>query len=217
VIAGLLAGIATAVAVLAGAVLLLPEPSGTVDASPSPTAVATATPGPSTSVAASSLPSASTSPSVEASIGTTAFHVGEKAPDLTVPQLGGGTVSLAALAGHPVWVNFMQTTCPPCVDECPVMSGFAARYASTGLVVVAIDVREDEGAIASFVQSVNASFPVGLDATGSAATAWDAVALPVHFWIDRDGIIRAGALGGIGPDAMATNLQVILPDVTVTP
>ena len=52
-----------------------------------------------------------------------------------------------------MWVNFMQTTCPPCVDEFPVMSGFAARYAATGLVVVAVDVREDEGTVAAFVQS----------------------------------------------------------------
>src|SRR4029077_18285738 len=117
----------------------------------------------------------------------------------------------------PVWVNFMQTTCPPCVDEFPLMNGFAARYASANLVVVAIDVREDGSTVAAFVQSLKTTFPVGLDSTGDAATAWDAVALPVHFWIDGGGIVRAGALGGIGPDVMARNLQTILPGVTVTP
>ncbi len=132
-IAGLLAGIVTAIIIIVGAVLLLPEPPATVDASP--TAVASQSAEPTELVTASSLPA----------------------------------------------------------------------------------VREDEGTVASFVQSVNASFPVGLDTTGSTAQAWDAVALPVHFWIDRDGIIRAGALGRIGPDAVATNLQVIVPDTTVTP
>lgn len=213
VVAGLLTGIVTALVLLLAAVLLLPGPSGTAAQSPTPgvtaTASAVATPTPGVTVG----PSAS----VAASIGTTNFHVGQPAPALAVPQLGGGQISLASLRGKPVWVNFMQTTCPPCIDEFPLMSGFAARYADAGLVVVAIDVREDEGLVASFVQSLNARFPVGLDANGTNAQAWDAVALPVHFWIDRDGIIRAGALGGIGPDVMATNLQTILPGVTVTP
>lgn len=211
VLAGLGAGIGTALVVILGAVLLLPEPSDS--------SVASASPGTSPSVAPTASAGGSAGPSgtVVASIGTTSFHVGEAAPALAVPQLGGGQISLASLAGKPVWVNFMQTTCPPCVDEFPIMSGFAARYADSNLVVVAIDVREDEGAVAAFVQSLNARFPVGLDTDGNAAQAWDAVALPVHFWIDRGGIIRAGALGGIGPDIMAQNLQTILPGVTVTP
>ena len=211
-IAGLLAGVGTALVLLVVAVLVLPEPVDTATASPTPGSTPSAAPSPSSS------PSVGPSASVTASIGTARFHVGERAPGLAIPQLGGGEINLASLSGHPVWVNFMQTICPPCVDEFPLMDGFAGRYEdSTGLVVIAVDVREDEGLVASFVESLNSRFPVGLDVDGKAAVAWDAVALPVHFWIDRDGIIRAGALGGIGPDIMATNLQTILPGVTVTP
>lgn len=201
-----------AVAVLAAAVIFLPDPApGFAGSSPTPDASATLQP------TGTAQATAGGPPTPAASIATTGFHVGEHAPNLKVAQLGGGQVDLANLAGHPVWVNFMQTTCPPCVDEFPLMNGFAVRYSSSGLVVVAIDVREDEGVVAAFAQSLNTQFPVGLDADGAAAKAWDAVALPIHFWVDRDGIIRAGALGGIGPDIMATNLQTILPGVTVTP
>lgn len=198
-----------AVAILVGAVLLVPDPGLSAAGTPSP-APATATPPPPESTPG---PTAS----VKVTVGTAAFHVGEAAPSLSVPQLGGGQVVLANLKGRPVWLNFMQTTCPPCIDEFPLMNGFAARYADAGLVVIAIDVREDDGLVASFVSSLNALFPIGLDRDGTAAQAWDAVALPVHFWIDRDGIIRAGALGGIGPDVMAQNLATILPGVDVTP
>src|SRR5439155_18833270 len=52
------------------------------------------------------------------------FHVGEPAPPLTLPLLGGGSVDLASLKGKPVWLNFMATYCPPCRDEFPVMSAF---------------------------------------------------------------------------------------------
>jgi len=114
-------------------------------------------------------------------------------------------------------VNFMGTNCPPCVDEIPIMSRFSNRHADDGLVVIAVDVKEDEGVVAAFAEQLGATFPLGLDSDGSAATRWDAVALPAHFWIDKDGVVRDGALGGIGPDIMARGLRTILPGVDVQP
>jgi len=139
------------------------------------------------------------------------------APALAMPKVGGGTIDLASMSGKAVWVNFMQTTCPPCVDEFPIVSGFAARYAEKGLVVVAVDIREHEGTVAAFAKRLSATFPVGLDADGAAQQAWGAYGLPVHFWIDKAGIVRDGALGGIGADVMARGVASILPGITVTP
>lgn len=221
--AGLLAGVLVAVLALGGIVALAPEPGAAATPLPQPSvALPGRSPSPSagSSAPASADPSASASvvPSASASGGSGAlFHIGEPAPPLVVPQVGGGTIDLANLRGTPVWVNFMGTYCPPCVDEFPLMNGFAARYAEDGLVILAIDVKEDEGTVAAFAQSLEATFPLGLDTDGSAQAAWDAIALPVHFWIDRDGIIRDGALGGIGPDIMARGVRAILPGVDVTP
>lgn len=134
-----------------------------------------------------------------------------------MPQVGGGTIDLANLKGQPVWVNFMATNCPPCVDEFPLMNGFAARYGDDGLVILAIDVKEEEGTVAAFANELDATFPMGLDTDGAAQAAWDATALPVHFWVDTDGVVRDGAQGGIGSDIMARGVGTILPDVEVTP
>jgi len=111
----------------------------------------------------------------------------------------------------------MASWCPPCRDELPIMNGYAARYADTGLVVLAIDVREDEAVVDAFIRELNVTFPVGLDSDGTAQSDWGAFALPVHYWIDAEGIVRDGALGGIGPDVMAEGLESILPGVEVTP
>jgi thiol-disulfide isomerase/thioredoxin len=177
------------------------------------------------SASASVAPPASGSPSASpfapsgspGGSGQTGFHVGEPAPALVLSQLGGGTIDLTMLRGKAVWVNFMQTTCPECVDEFPRMNSFKARYSDKGLIVVAVDIREDEGTVASFANRLGATFPIGLDTDGKAQQAWATYALPIHFWIDRDGIVRAGALGGIGADVMAENLRKILPGVTITP
>ena len=215
ILAGLLSGILVAALVLGGIFVLAPEGTAVMPTpSPVPSPSATAV-SPSASPTAS--PDASASPSASASGAAALFGIGEPAPALVVPQLGGTTIDLADLKGKPVWINFMATWCPPCQDEIPLMNGFAARYAADGLVVIAVDVKEDEGTVAAFAESLGSTLPMGLDTTGSAAETWDALALPVHFWIDADGIVRDGALGGIGPDIMARGLQSILPGVTVTP
>jgi thiol-disulfide isomerase/thioredoxin len=211
IVAGLLAGVLAAALVVFAIVVLAPDPapvSPARTASPRPTASPSPSPTP---VASAASPAASDSAAAEN------FHVGEMAPTLRIPQVGGGTVDLAALRGRPVWVNFMGTYCPPCRDEFPVMNGFAARYASTNLVVIAVDVREPETTADDFARTLGATFPIGLDTDGSAQTAWGAIVLPVHFWIDASGVIREGALGGIGPDLMAHGLSTILPGVNVTP
>ncbi len=240
IIFGLLAGIAVAGlgigAILAFAPIGSPSPSQTpvpsfafASPSASPTLAPTPPPAPTVEPSASSsapaasgsvLPSAAGSASTgpSGSAGAALFHVGEPAPPLIVAQVGGGTIDLAKLKGKPVWVNYMGTYCPPCQDEFPLMNGFAARYQDTGLVILAIDVKEDEGTVANFATLMNAVFPLGLDSDGAYADAWDAsAALPMHFWIDAAGVIRYGAAGGIGPEVMAAGLQTILPGVTVTP
>jgi thiol-disulfide isomerase/thioredoxin len=214
ILIGLVAGIATAALVLGGILAFAPEPVPAATPVPSLT-TATPTPTVAPSVAPSDSPAASASASSDAGA---PFMVGETAPDLVVPQVGGGTIDLANLRGQPVWVDFMGTDCVPCEEEFPLMNGFAARYAADGLVVLAIDVKGEEGVVARFADSLDTTFPLGLDADGTAADRWGAsAALPTHFWIDKEGIVRDGARGGIGPDVMARGVQSILPDVTVTP
>jgi cytochrome c biogenesis protein CcmG/thiol:disulfide interchange protein DsbE len=206
-IVAIAAGIATVAVAALAIVALAPEISRSA---PSQAPIVLPPPPRSPTPVASAPPVASGSP-------VNAFHVGQPAPQLHLVRMGGGTIDLAAMRGKPVWVNFMGTYCPPCRDEFPLMNGYAARYASAGLQVVAVDVNEDEATIASFARELNVTFPIGLDPDGSASQTWGAVVLPVHYWIDAAGVVRDGAYGGIGPDIMAAGLTKIMPGVTVSP
>ena len=235
ILAGLATGIILAIGILAAFVFVGPDPIGLRPA-PTPSLLAEASPpvasasnAPSGSASSSRIASASSSVSPSASstasgvtpsgsnASQSGFHVDQPAPPLAVKQLGGGTIELAKLKGKPVWVTFLQTTCPSCVDEFPLMSGFKARYEGNGLVVVAIDIREDEATVAAFADRLKPTFPIGLDVDGVAQRAWGTYALPIHFWIDKDGIVRQEALAGIGADVMAAALAKIMPGVTVAP
>jgi thiol-disulfide isomerase/thioredoxin len=219
VVVGLVAGALAAAGLL---VALAFAVQGPVAATPTPARPSLGVPSPTAAspVASSAEASATGSPgggSTPPPSRTAAnFHIGSQAPPLKVAQVGGGAIDLSTIRGKPVWVNFMATWCPSCVDELPRMTSYAARYADDDLVVVAVDVGEDEGDVAAYMQNLGVTFPVGLDRDGAAQDRWGAFALPVHFWIDRDGVVRDGALGGIGPDVMARGLRRILPGVDVT-
>lgn len=218
---GLLAGLVVGGLAVGGVIALAPVPAAVVPTS-SPVAEATAapsaTPSPSEGPSGSSVPGSSASPGEPSeSAAAGAFRIGEPAPALSLPLLGGDTIDLASLKGKPVWVNFMATSCVPCRDELPLVAGFGVRYQDTGLVIIAVDSKEDEAAVEAFFQEINVLLPVGLDTDGKVHAAWGATAVPVHFWIDKDGILRDAALGGIGADTMAEGLGKILPGINVTP
>lgn len=234
IIVAALAGVVTVVVAIAVVVAIVPpvdhsgptlppppSPAASFESSPAPTTPPSGAGGPGPTVAASLAPPVSPppgSPSASPSDPLAAqFHLGQPAPPLVVARLGGGTIDLSTLRGKPVWLDFMGTYCPACRTEFPLMAGFATRYASTGLVVVAVDVAESPATVAAFATSLGVTFPIGLDPNGTAQRAWGAVVLPLHYWIGPDGVIRAGAYGGLTAAEMAANLQQILPGVSVSP
>src|SRR5271170_6577500 len=67
-------------------------------------------------------------------------NVGQAAPPLHVPTLGGREFDLAALRGKVVIVSFWATWCPPCRAEMLILNAFYRRYHEQGLEVIGLSV-----------------------------------------------------------------------------
>lgn len=219
VLAGVAAGLLVSAALVALVILTLPEePLGRP---PTTAPIVTSTPAPS----ASGGPSASPSGSVPASGGpgptgvgsgspAVGLDVGDQAPPLVVDQLGGGRIDLANLRGKPIWVNFTASWCPTCRDELPLMERIG-RQLGGELAIVVVDVREDEDTVASLATELALTLPVGMDQDGQAQLAWGAFALPVHYWLDIDGRVRAFVYGGAGPEQFVEGVHSVLPEAQI--
>src|SRR5512139_4044136 len=74
------------------------------------------------------------------------------APDFSLPDLDGQTVSLSDLRGQVVVLNIWATWCPPCRAEMPALQAVYADYAGQGLVVLAVNstIQDEPAAIAPF-------------------------------------------------------------------
>ncbi len=68
-------------------------------------------------------------------------------------------------------------------------------YEARGLRVVAVSIKEARSTVASWTQTQNVTFPVGLDSFGGVASLYGIRATPTVVLVARDGTLVAGAAG----------------------
>ena len=84
-------------------------------------------------------------------------HRDEPAPPLTGPTLAGGRFDLAALRGQVVVVNVMASWCAPCRQKLPMLATAAAQWATSGVRVVGVAMRDDAGDTAKLLNDTGAT------------------------------------------------------------
>lgn len=131
------------------------------------------------------------------------------APDTTFTLLDGTPVSLEALRGKAVLVNFWATSCPGCVKEMPHMIEAYEQYKHKGFEIVAVAMAYDPPHyVANFVETRALPFMVALDSDGANARAFGNVQLtPTSFLIGRDGSILDQKLGELDFDRLHAMLD----------
>ena len=137
-------------------------------------------------------------------------RVGKPAPEFRVVGLDGTVIELSALRGHPVWINFWATWCPPCRAESPEIEAAYEQYREQGLVVVAIDVGEDAATVRDYVQRAGLTYPVGGDPATDVAATYRVTGLPTHVFVDADGIVRDIRMGRLGKETIQQELSKVL-------
>ena len=115
---------------------------------------------------------------------------GSVAPGLSLPRLDGdGEVSLPALRGHVVLLNFWATWCAPCEQEMPAMQRLHEKLGDAGFDLLAVSVDSSEADVRAFRDRLGLTFPILLDPERKSSTQYQTYRYPESFLIDRNGVV----------------------------
>lgn len=142
------------------------------------------------------------------------------APDFTLTALDGSTVTLSALKGKVVVVDFWATWCGPCKASFPTLQKFHEQYAADDRVkILTLNTWETEkGAkreevVRKFIADNGYTFPVLFDT--DLVDAYGVKGIPTKFVIGPDGRIAFKSVGFESGESMMNELalqfELLLP------
>ena len=135
-------------------------------------------------------------------------HVGSAAPGFTLRRLGGdGTVSLAALRGKPVVLNFWASWCGPCKSEAGVLEHAWSRYGNRGVVFLGVDYHDLAPDARRFVAAHGLGFTMLQDGSGTVTGRYGISQVPETYIVGRSGRIVAHIPGPITAAGFGAEFQ----------
>ncbi|MBI4297256.1 MAG: redoxin domain-containing protein [Chloroflexi bacterium] len=137
--------------------------------------------------------------------------VGRLAPDFTLPDLDGNSVSLSDFRGKVVLVNFWGTWCPPCRAEMPDILEIYQEYKGRGLEIIGVDAPPDtEEDVRTFITRGGFNWVFVMDKRWEVARLYSLGAFPTTFFIDEEGIIRQVRVGAMNTKELRERLSRLI-------
>jgi cytochrome c biogenesis protein CcmG/thiol:disulfide interchange protein DsbE len=137
--------------------------------------------------------------------------LGRTAPPFSLVPVGGGPpVSLEALRGRPVVVNFWATWCAPCMQEHEVLQQ-AARAHGAQVQFLGVVYDDEESRVRQFLARYGTAYPSLLDDNGRTAIAYGVYGVPETYFIDAQGQIVQKYSFPLDEPTMAQYLSQIAP------
>lgn len=129
-------------------------------------------------------------------------------PPLLQPKLREGKLTLAALRGHPVVINFWASWCIPCKIEAPLLAATARAHAGT-IVFIGIDVQDLRSDGRAFLRKYKVNYPSLRDPSNSTYDAYGLTGVPETYYLDRDGHAVAHTPGQVTTQDLNAGIAAI--------
>jgi len=136
---------------------------------------------------------------------------GQPAPGFQLQQLKGGDSNFPAdYRNKVVALRFWADWCPFCESEMRALEPVYQKYRDQGLVILAVNVRQDRDTAQKFIGKLDISYAALLDTEGEVARTYGVMGLPTTFFIDGKGVLQKRILGESTPEVFEQILQELL-------
>lgn len=132
--------------------------------------------------------------------------VGQVPPQFSGTAIDGSRFDLGAERGRVVVLNFFATWCDNCKAELPLLERLYRQRHGGGVDVVTVDFN-DGGDARAFLEPYGVTFPALLDPSSQVGHAYLVDALPVTFFIGRDGRVASVFHGQLSDPTLTAALS----------
>ncbi|WP_421738845.1 redoxin domain-containing protein [Caulobacter sp.] len=144
-------------------------------------------------------------------------QIGRPAPSLDAAEgwINSAPLSLQALRGKPMLIDFWTYACVNCVRTLPHLRRWHETYGPQGLTVIGVHSPEfpferSERNVAGAARRLKVGYPIALDPAHKVWDAYDVRAWPTLFLVDRAGRIVFVHEGEGDYDAIERQIQQVL-------
>jgi len=121
--------------------------------------------------------------------------IGCRAPDFKVQTMSGETLSLSALKGKIVVLNFWFIECAPCIAELPALNMLVETYKGEDVVFIAF-ARNDSESLNDFRREYDFKYKIVSSVYSPEKKYCMLGGWPTNIVIDKNGIVRKIFTGG---------------------
>lgn len=126
---------------------------------------------------------------------TFSVDIGGTAPDFSLKDLRGQTVSLSEFRGKVVVIDFWATWCRPCLAAIPHLKGLHAAHHEQGVVILGVLYDQISlSKIEQFVTETGINYMV-LFGEDKVMSTYKIYQIPVTIVVDKEGTIRERLIG----------------------
>jgi thiol-disulfide isomerase/thioredoxin len=130
---------------------------------------------------------------------------GSVAPAFTRPDLSGKPVSLGALHGKLVLVDFWASWCPPCIIEIPHLIALRQRHAGR-LEIIGVSMDDDPASAKQIAAGYRFNYPLVMGDVALAKSFGGVLGLPAMFLIGPGGKVVKSWRGEIKPGELEAEI-----------
>lgn len=139
--------------------------------------------------------------------------VGKAAPNVTFNAWTGKPgqqVSLASLRGHPVVLNFWESSCDPCQAEAPLFAQADKTYQAQGVIFVGVALYTSQADGETFLRQHNLTYLAGGATTNQTVVDYSLIGVPDTYFINSDGVIVDQNVGQISQQKLTEGIKKAL-------
>lgn len=134
------------------------------------------------------------------------------APDFTITSFEGETLTLSALRGQVVIINFWASWCPPCREEAAYLEATWRKYRDQGVIFIGIDYADAESKALAYIDEFDITYFNGPDIGTRISQDYRMDGVPETYFVAKNGELRGVHIGPLVPPQLDNKIDELLAE-----